>query len=186
MPVSKLTDRLKMPMLKGGLIAVLITLSYFGGRALAREGSTQPVPIPIPASHAKARARCPLDKPLQCRAALIHAYEAITWQRNARQHAQATTVREITLDAITWAAAKYGVSASEMRTVGNCESHLWPFATNGQYAGAWQLSTRHRSDPIFAVVPWQDAYAEASHVARYVKAHGWGEWQCMPSGGLRW
>lgn len=40
-----------------------------------------PKPIEIPQSHAQARAECPLNKPLVCRAALIHALEAVSWQR---------------------------------------------------------------------------------------------------------
>lgn len=166
------------------ITTLVILLAFLGGKALAREGAIHPVKAPD--ALVKARAACPTDSVPCLHGKLRLAYESIAWQRAARQHAQATTVQAITRDAIAWAAAKYHVSASDMTSVAVCESHLWPFATNGQYAGAWQLSSRHRSDPIFLVVPWQDAYAEASHVARYVKAHGWSEWQCQPGGGLRW
>lgn len=67
-----------------------------------------------------------------------------------------------------------------------CESRLDPRAINGQYKGLFQLSARHRSDPIIRALGWRDAYAEALHTVRYVKRHGWGEWQCRPEGGLRW
>lgn len=67
-----------------------------------------------------------------------------------------------------------------------CESRMDPRATNGQYKGLFQLSSRHRSDPIIRLLGWRNAYAEAMHTVRYVKAHGWSEWQCKPGGGLRW
>lgn len=175
--------------MKFATIALATTLALtLTGNAAARplQQPAQVQPIPIPAAHAKARATCPLDKPLACRAALIHALEAVAWQKGAREHTEAMTVQAITRDAIAWAAAKYHVSAADMTAVSNCESHLWPFATNGQYKGAWQLGSMHLSDPIFAVVPWQDAYAQASHVARFVKRYGWGQWQCRPDGRLGW
>lgn len=165
-------------------LAILVTANPSQARVL--HGGTEPAPIPAPVALVKARAQCPLDKPLRCRAALVHALNAVAWQRAARMHEQSIGVRDITRDAINWAAKRYGVSAADMTTVANCESHLWPFATNGQYKGAWQLGAMHRSDPIFSLVPWQDAYAQASHVARFVKAHSWSAWQCTPSGGLRW
>lgn len=191
------------------VIVVTLAAAYVAGQAFARpaeratprlnasgtqqgvtveqQAVTQIQPIKAPSALLRARAACPNDAtPVQCRSALRRAYQALAWQRKNRLAAKAKTVREITLDAIQWAAAKYHVSPAEMRAVGTCESHLWPFATNGQYAGVFQLSTRHREDPIFTHVPWQDAYAQASHVARYVAAHGWSEWQCTPYGGLRW
>lgn len=176
--------------IRNALICSIVIAACLAGAIWAFTGISDaktPKPVAAPQSLLRARAACGNhDTPVKCRTALRHAYEALSWQKHARQHAQAMTVQAITRDAITWAAAKYHVNATEMLRVGQCESHLWPFATNGQYAGWAQLSTRHRADPIFAVVPWQDAYAEASHVARYVKAHGWGEWQCRPEGGLRW
>lgn len=148
---------------------------------------SQVQPIKAPQALLRARHACPNNASIvQCRSALVRAYRGVEWQRHARWHAQAATIKQITLDAITWAAQRYGVPASQMIGIGTCESHLYPFATNGQYKGWGQLSTRHRSDPIFRVVPWQDAYAEASHIARYIKAHGEGEWQCVSTGGLRW
>lgn len=195
-PVRSLTDRLKMPMLKGGLVAVVLVLAFLGGKALARESAVHP--IPIPAAHAKARARCPLNKPLVCRAALIHAYEAIAWQRRARWHDQANKVDDVTRDAIHWAAWKYGHGVDgqlcarcralelQMLGIGRCESHLFLWAVNGQYKSWAQLSARHRSDPIIQRLTWRDPYAAADHVARYLIAHGEGEWQCVSTGGLRW
>lgn len=136
---------------------------------------------------ARARQACPAHTTIvQCRGKLVRAYRALEWQKDARQHTEAMTVQAITRDAITWASNRWGVSAADMTSVSNCESHLWPFAETGQYKGAWQLGSFHLTDPIFAVVPWQDAYAQASHVARFVRAHGWGQWQCLPGGGLRW
>lgn len=71
-------------------------------------------------------------------------------------------------------------------TVAWCESRLDPNAQNGIYKGLFQLSPRHRRDPIIVALGWRNAYAEATHTIRYVKAHGFGEWQCKPDGGLRW
>ena len=105
-------------------------LAFLAGQAWARPAQVQP--IKAPESLLRARVACPNDAtPVQCRSALRRAYESAAWQRKARLAAKATTIREITLDAIAWAAAKYHVSPVEMRTVGTCESHLWPFATNG-------------------------------------------------------
>lgn len=167
-------------------LALIATLAS-AATSDARTTQVQPLPISIPQALQHARDACPNDAtPVQCRSALRKAYDAVSWQRSAREHAQAMTVQAITRDAITWAAAKYHVSAPDMTAVSNCESHLWPFATNGQYKGAWQLGAMHLSDPIFLRVPWQDVYAQASHVARFVKVHGWSAWQCRPQGGLRW
>lgn len=139
-----------------------------------------------PSSTQRAFAACKPQHVQHCRRALIAALDAAEWQRLERWHAEAITVQQITIDAIKWAAARYHVSEWSMRSVMNCESHLWPFATNGKYKGAGQLGGHHLDDPIFSVVPWQDAYAQASHMARYVKRYGFGEWQCKPGGGLRW
>ena len=184
MPVRKLYTRRNI--LTVALLAIVIALAYAAGQAIARPAAT-PKPIPAPAELLEARFRCPnTASVIECRGELRKALQAVSWQRKARLKAKATTVREITLDAIAWAAARYGVSATEMRTVANCESHLWPFATNGQYLGVFQLGATHRTDPIFDQVPWMDAYAQASHVARFIKAHGWSQWQCSPRGGLQW
>lgn len=173
--------------MKRSIIAALALTLTLATTSSARVSQTQPVPMPIPQALQHARDACPnTATPVQCRSALRKAYAGLEWQKGAREHAEAMTVQAITRDAIAWAAAKYGVSAADMTAVSNCESHLWPFATNGQYKGAWQLGAMHLSDPIFLAVPWQDAYAQASHVARFVKAHGWSAWQCRPGGGLRW
>lgn len=173
------------------LITILMILGVlwiaFSPNAARAQQVRIPQPVPAPQALLHARQACPNTASIvQCRSALVRAYSSVEWQRHARWHAQATTIKQITIDAITWAAQRYGVPASQMIGIGTCESHLYPFATNGQYKGWGQLSTRHREDPIFRVVPWQDAYAEASHIARYIKAHGEGEWQCVSTGGLRW
>lgn len=83
--------------------------------------------------------------------------------------------------AITLACHDEGVTdgaCAGFRRVAWCESRLDPNATNGQYKGLFQLSPRHRSDPIIVALGWHSAYGEAVHTIRYVVAHGWGEWSC--------
>lgn len=121
------------------------------------------------------------------------AQAAVAWQRQARWHVEAQTIDAVTRDAIHWAAWRYGKGAAgkralelEMLGIGRCESHLFEWATNGQYLSWAQLSARHRSDPVIARLTWRDPYAVADHVARYLLTHGESEWQCKSTGGLRW
>jgi hypothetical protein len=103
-------------------------------------------------------------------------------QRLASNREHAASINDFTRDAIHWAAEKYGGAQAaslerRMLGIGLCESHLWPWATNGQYLSWAQLSGRHRSDPVIARLTWRDPYAVADHVARYILRYG---------GGLRW
>jgi len=158
-----------------------------------------PKPIPAPASLLKARAACPNTATIvECRGALRRALEAVEWQRSTRWRTKAAKIDEVTRDAIHWAAWKYGGGTEgrpcarcralelQMLGLGRCESHLFLWATNGQYKSWAQLSGRHRSDPIIQRLTWRDPYAVADHVARYLIRHGEGEWQCVSTGGLRW
>ena len=143
---------------------------------------------------------CDRQHPGECHRAIAYwrrqartAAAAVVWQRAQRWRVQALEVRQVTLDAIRWAAEKYtstppaaAALAGQMTGIGSCESHLWPFATNGRFKGWGQLGGHHLADPIFLRVPWQDAYAQADHMARYLIEHGAGEWQCKSTGGLRW
>lgn len=154
--------------------------------AWPREGRA-PHPIAAPTALLRARAVCPNDaSPVRCRSALRKAYAAVAWQRKARWHAEASTSKDVVLDAIHWASQKTGVPAWRMIGIGNCESHLFWLAESGQYKSWAQLSTRHRSDPLIARLTWRDPYAVALHVARYIRDHGESEWQCRSTGGLRW
>lgn len=181
---------------RGIFNALICSLVIFGLLALAgvvwvhaaqaREGRA-PKPIPAPQSLLRARQACPNTASLvECRGELRKAYAAVEWQRSARWHASASTSRDVVLDAIHWASHQTGVPATQLTAIAACESHLFFLAHNGQYLGVWQLGTLHRSDPIFRVVPWMDPYAQAIHVARFIKAHGESQWQCSSSGGLRW
>lgn len=112
-------------------------------------------------------------------------------QRAASDREHASSINDFTRDAIHWAAQKYGGANAaslerRMLGIGLCESHLWPWATNGQYMSWAQLSGRHRADPVIARLTWRDPYAVADHVARYILRYGEGEWQCRSGGGLRW
>lgn len=147
----------------------------------------QPEPIAAPQSLLKARQACPNDASiLECRAALRRAYDAVGWQRHARWQASAGKTSDVVRDAIQWASSQTGVPAWRLTNIAACESHLFFLAHNGQFLGVWQLGATHRSDPIFRVVPWMDPYAQAIHVARFIKRHGESQWQCSSSGGLRW
>lgn len=126
---------------------------------------------------------CPSGHTLKCRGEIVRLRAAVRWQR---QHAVAAHWPGDAAAAIVLACRREHVSCSGFLNVAACESHLFPLARNGQYLGLFQLSPRHRADPVIVALGWQDPYAEALHTVRYVKAHGWGEWQCRPDGGLRW
>lgn len=118
-----------------------------------------------------------------CRSEIAHLKKAVEWQR------QRAVIRAWPGDAagaIILACHTERVACAGFNTLAFCESRLNPLAGNGQYLGLFQLSVRHRSDPIIRLLGWRSAYAQALHTVRYVKAHGWGEWQCRPDGGLRW
>lgn len=62
--------------------------------------------------------------------------------------------------------------------VAYCESTLNRFATNGQYAGLFQLSAAHQARMKGNVF---NAYDNARHAANTVRADGgWGQWECKP------
>lgn len=129
-PVRSLTARLKKPLLKAGVVAALLLFAFFGGRALA-DGGRAPKPIPIPAAHAKARAKCPLDKPLKCRAALVHAYEAIAWQ----QKKNLELAREMVGNVTAWTCIHNGKGALRA-SVGEGP---WNARTGNGYYGGLQM-----------------------------------------------
>lgn len=168
-------------MLLAVLIASLIVFLAFSDPAHAREGAIHPVPIP--AAHAKARAKCPLDKPLQCRAALVHAYEAVSWQQKARTADAKRAQGYGVMHALRLASGLYNVPLSELIQVGTCESHLHPTSKNSSStaSGLFQFldSTWNRAGiPGFSVF---DAYANALAAARLVQTDGsWREWSCAP------
>lgn|SRR5574343_43324 len=67
---------------------------------------------------------------------------------------------------------------SEAMRVAYCESTLNRFATNGQYAGLFQLSSAHQARMKGS--PFH-AYDNARHAANTVRADGgWGQWECKP------
>lgn len=180
-----------------GALAALALLLILAAPASARPNDTidrAPKPIKAPDTLAgQARKACPNDAPIvRCRAALRRALQAVEWQRATRHAAQAVKVDEVTRDAIKWAAFKYAKGSRaralelQMLGIGRCESHLFLWATNGQFLSWAQLSGRHRSDPVIARLTWRDPYAVADHVARYLLRFGEGEWQCVSTGGLRW
>lgn len=174
------------------VICMIVILLCLAGAILvwtqtADARTNQVHPVAAPASLLKAREACPNTASIvQCRSALRRAYDSVRWQRHARWSAEAGKSSDVVRDAITWASHLTGVPAWQLTAIANCESHLFFLAHNGQYLGVWQLGAMHRSDPIFRVVPWMDPYAQAIHVARFIKRHGESQWQCSSTGGLRW
>lgn len=174
--------------------AVLVALVY---ASAIRSADARPA---TPTARAPVTRACDREHPGECHRAIAYwrrqareAAAAVAWQRKQRWRAKATQVRDVTADAIRWAAEKYTATpararalAAQMTGIGTCESHLWLWATNGQFMSWAQLSAWHRSDPVIARLTWRDPYAVADHVARYLLANGEGEWQCVSTGGLRW
>jgi hypothetical protein len=119
---------------------------------------------------------------------------AVAWQREQRVELARRRWRvPVAEDAITLAALVTHQSEWGLRRLLGCEStgdrtgHRFnPSATNGRYLGLGQLGGHHLADPIIRRLGWDNAYASAMHVARYIAAHGESEWQCTTSGGLRW
>lgn len=106
------------------------------------------------------------------------------WKRSANYHAKlyrqlAAHVRRTwqpsAYAAIHLASAVTGVPESEMRSVARCESNFFPFATNGQYKGIFQIHWLP-----FGLSPF-DPYANALSAAFTVRHDGgWRQWECKP------
>lgn len=126
---------------------------------------------------------CPAGKVLECRAEIVRLQKAVEWQR---QRSVVDAWPGDAAAAIVLACHVEHVECGGFLAVAQCESRMNPNAQSGQYKGLFQLSARHRSDPLIERLGWSDPYANALHSVRYVLAHGWGEWQCTPTGGLRW
>jgi hypothetical protein len=58
--------------------------------------------------------------------------------------------------------------------VAECESHLWPYAHNGQYLGMFQMGSYARSTFGFSWSPWQ----QARDAFQYWSVSGWTPWTC--------
>jgi hypothetical protein len=86
-----------------------------------------------------------------------------------------------TVHALRLASVTYGVSYAALYNVGSCESHLYPFARNGQYRGVFQEGPMFERGPFgragFSV--W-DPYANAFTAAYTVAQQGWRQWACKP------
>ena len=80
------------------------------------------------------------------------------------------------------AAAAYGVSSSEMRSIGYCESKHYPFARNGQYRGVMQEGPMFERGPFgragFSV--WDPIANVMTAAAARVADGSWRQWACKP------
>jgi len=83
--------------------------------------------------------------------------------------------------AIRFSAAVTGVSESELRAVGSCESDLKPWARNGIYRGVMQEGPMFEASPLgragFSV--W-DPLPNVMTAAMTVAREGWSQWECRP------
>jgi len=118
-----------------------------------------------------------------CRSQLVHARAALDWQRRERHRLTrqlrrrwAPTARY----AIRLAARSYSVNESAMLRVASCESGLDPLATNGRYAGLFQLGAPFMSHTPFATFSRFDPLANALAAASVVRVEGWRQWECQP------
>ena len=83
--------------------------------------------------------------------------------------------RPTVLYSLRLASAASGVPYAELRSVASCESHLFPFATNGRYRGLFQLGWSP-----FGFSPF-DPVANALSAAMTVRRDGsWRQWECKP------
>jgi hypothetical protein len=81
--------------------------------------------------------------------------------------------------ALRLASAVSGVSYWELRAVSWCESHHYPFASNGRYRGLFQEGPMFEAHPIgragFSVF---DPLANSLVAALTVRQQGWRQWEC--------
>lgn len=163
---------LVVPLMLAGLV--------WAHSAEAREGIEHPVPIPAGLLRERGECRNTQHTETCLRGKLRVAYAGLEWARNARQHAEAPYGVQ---HALRLASALYGIPLSEMRAVGDCESHLNPLAKNrtSTATGVFQWldgSWRTQGLPGFART---DPYASALAAARAVQRdHGWSQWVCKP------
>lgn len=122
---------------------------------------------------------------LQARNALLLRKLGKRERQLARAHAELRrskrAVRASVIHAIRLASVVYGVPASELASVGSCESHLWPFAQNGQYRGLFQEGPMFERG-IFGRAGFSvwDTYANVFTAAWTVAREGWRQWECRP------
>jgi hypothetical protein len=90
------------------------------------------------------------------------------------------------MHAISLASAIWHVPQGELVAVGSCESHLYPYATNGQYRGVFQEGPMFEQGPFgqagFSVF---DPYANVFTAALTVSRQGWRQWECASIRGIR-
>lgn len=123
-------------------------------------------------------------------AGLYRNHSAAFWawkfrQRTRQLHKERAAHRAVWRPTVQYAlrlaSAAFGVPYWEIHRVADCESHLYPFARNGQYRGLFQEGPMFERHPIsgagFNVYdPLPNALVAASTVAR----EGWSQWECRP------
>jgi hypothetical protein len=171
-PTPQATRMRWRPIANAILIMALIAASalgilYLAQPAHAREGR-KPHPIPIPAAHAKARAKCPLDKPLRCRAALVHAYEAIAWNRKQRLHQRQLSASNLT-------PVEVGRELAARRDWGGHQ--FWCLYTLWNRESGWQVHDRNWASQA-------DGIPQANPASK-MRAMG-GDWRDNAATQIRW
>lgn len=137
---------------------------------------------------AKAPARTNDQQVTRTVAYRYRGHTAATWAKRFRhrtrqlQVVRAHTRRRWapTVDyALQLASTIYRVSYWELHAVASCESHLYPFARNGQYRGLFQEGPMFERGP-FAMFGVFDPIANALTAAHTVAREGWSQWECKP------
>ena len=145
-------------------------------------GRTQAGGRPTLPQHGQERTAVPMRLP-QAPAGLYRGDSAAVWAARYRARTrQLQSTRALlhrrwapTVDyALRLAASVFGVSYWQLRSVAWCESHHYPYARNGRYAGIFQLSWRP-----FGFSPF-DPVASALSTAATVSREGWRQWECRP------
>lgn len=134
---------------------------------------------------------------------LVQGKDVQWWARRAVQNgkdsrARGRTIRRQKLElrkrwtptvhyAYRLAATVYGVSESELRRIGSCESHHHPFARNGLYRGVMQEGPMFERGPFgragFSVFDPLANVLTAAHAR--TQDGSWRQWECALILGIR-
>ena len=134
---------------------------------------------------------------------LVQGKDVHWWARRAVQNGKDSRARGLTIRrqknelrkrwqptveyAYRLAATVYGVSESELRRIGSCESHHYPFARNGRYRGVMQEGPMFERGPFgragFSVYDPLANVLTAAHAR--TQDGSWRQWECASILGIR-
>jgi hypothetical protein len=165
---------------------IAVTSLAVCGLALSQVADAGPTP-PAPATGEGPLSPAPPSASLPEPVTLVAVYHGRTAEEWAARSAQKTRQlqhvrRQLrqrwrpTVDyAIRLASAVTGVSSRDMSAVAKCESHLFPFASNGRYKGVFQLGWAP-----FGFSPYDPIANALSAAMTVAKDGGWRQWECKP------